>query len=71
MAPLATEVAPKQFIEGRPEILPDNHHSYKKSVAVRDVITALDAKHLSITPHCPRQNGEVERLNRMQQVERT
>lgn len=51
------------------EVMTDNHLSYKKSVAVRDAIDALDAKHLFIKPHCPWQNGKVERFNRTLQAE--
>ena len=31
---------------------------------MNDVIAALGAKHLFIKPHCPWQNGKVERYNR-------
>ena len=51
------------------EVMTDNHLSYKKSAAVREVIDALGAKHLFIKPHCPWQNGKVERFNRTLQVE--
>jgi transposase InsO family protein len=46
------------------EVITDNHMSYKLSYDVRDAIALLDAKHLFIKPHCPWQNGKVERFNR-------
>ena len=51
------------------EVMTDNHLSYKRSNDVRDAITTLAAKHVFIRPHCPWQNGKVERLNRTLQVE--
>ncbi|OYO17926.1 IS481 family transposase [Enemella evansiae] len=45
-------------------VLTDNHLSYRRSHAVAEVIAALRARHLFITPHCPWQNGKVERFNR-------
>jgi len=47
----------------------DNHWSYTQSNAVRDVIAALGARHITIRPHCPWQNGKVERFNRTLQTE--
>ena len=47
----------------------DNHWSYTHSKAVTAVITRLGARHKLIKPHCPWQNGKVERLNRTLQVE--
>ena len=46
------------------EVITDNHLSYKNSYDFRDAVAALDAKHLFIKPHCPWQNGKVERFNR-------
>jgi len=46
------------------EVITDNHLSYKRSHDVRDAVAALGAKHLFIKPHCPWQNGKVERFNR-------
>ena len=45
-------------------VITDNHMSYKRSYDMRDAIAALDARHLFIKPHCPWQNGKVERYNR-------
>jgi transposase InsO family protein len=45
-------------------VITDNHMSYKLSNDMRDVITELGARHIFIRPHCPWQNGKVERFNR-------
>jgi transposase InsO family protein len=50
-------------------VITDNHMSYKLSYDVRDVIADLGARHLFIKPHCPWQNGKVERFNRTLQIE--
>jgi transposase InsO family protein len=50
-------------------VITDNHLSYRRSTAVADAVAALHAKHLFIRPHCPWQNGKVERLNRTLQIE--
>ena len=50
-------------------VITDNHLSYKKSADVRAVIESLGARHKFIKPHCPWQNGKVERFNRTLQVE--
>jgi transposase InsO family protein len=50
-------------------VLTDNHFSYRKSNDVRDAIASLGAEHKFIKPHCPWQNGKVERFNRTLQVE--
>jgi transposase len=50
-------------------IMTDNHFSYAKSHDVRDALATLGAKHKFIKPHCPWQNGKVERFNRTLQVE--
>lgn len=51
------------------EVITDNHWSYRRSDDVRAAIIAVGAKHLFIKPHCPWQNGKVERFNRTLQVE--
>ena len=43
-------------------VMTDNAWAYKYSL--REVITALGARQKFIKPHCPWQNGKVERLNR-------
>jgi transposase InsO family protein len=45
-------------------VLTDNAFAYRHSAAVAEVIAALGAKHKFIKPHCPWQNGKVERFNR-------
>jgi transposase InsO family protein len=50
-------------------VMTDNHFSYKRSADVADAMTQLAAKHIFIRPHCPWQNGKVERYNRTLQVE--
>jgi len=50
-------------------VITDNHFSYRKSNDVREALTAPGAKHKFIKPHCPWQNGKVERFNRTLQVE--
>ncbi|MEZ0354653.1 integrase core domain-containing protein, partial [Mycobacterium sp. pR1184] len=50
-------------------VITDNHLSYRRSTDVADVIATIGAKHHFIKPHCPWQNGKVERFNRTLQVE--
>jgi transposase InsO family protein len=50
-------------------VMTDNHFSYKRSHDVAQAMTALAARHVFIKPHCPWQNGKVERYNRTLQVE--
>ena len=45
-------------------VITDNHWSYRNSYDVAAVIADLGAKHKFIKPHCPWQNGKVERFNR-------
>ena len=56
-------------IESIERVMTDNHWSYKKSSDVADVLTDLKATHKFIRPHCPWQNGKVERFNRTLQTE--
>lgn len=56
-------------IESIERVMTDNHWSYRKSNDVAEVITALQATHKFIKPHCPWQNGKVERFNRTLQTE--
>lgn len=50
-------------------VMTDNHFSYKRSNDVAAAMATLAAKHVFIRPHCPWQNGKVERYNRTLQVE--
>jgi transposase InsO family protein len=56
-------------ITGIQRVMTDNHFSYKNSGEVTAVMAALDAQHVLIRPHCPWQNGKVERYNRTLQTE--
>lgn len=48
-------------------IMTDNAWAYRKSL--REVVAALGARQVFIRPHCPWQNGKVERYNRTLQTE--
>ena len=50
-------------------VMTDNHWSYTHSRVFNDVLTARDIDHVLIKPHCPWQNGKVERFNRTLQTE--
>jgi transposase InsO family protein len=51
------------------EVMTDNHWSYTHSNALAAALAYLGAKHRLIRPHCPWQNGKVERFNRTLQTE--
>jgi transposase InsO family protein len=48
-------------------VMTDNAWAYRKSL--REISTALGARQVFIRPHCPWQNGKVERYNRTLQTE--
>lgn len=50
-------------------VITDNHLSYRRSADMAAAIARLGARHLFIKPHCPWQNGKVERFNRTLQTE--
>lgn len=50
-------------------VMTDNHWSYSRSSDVARAMAHLSAKQVFIRPHCPWQNGKVERFNRTLQVE--
>jgi len=50
-------------------VMTDNHWSYTKSSSVAEALADLGADHITIRPHCPWQNGKVERFNRTLQTE--
>ena len=50
-------------------VMTDNHWSYTKSSTVAETLADLGAAHITIRPHCPWQNGKVERFNRTLQTE--
>jgi transposase InsO family protein len=45
-------------------VMTDNAWAYRRSRDVKAVCAALGARQKFIKPHCPWQNGKVERLNR-------
>jgi transposase InsO family protein len=50
-------------------VMTDNAWSYTHSRALANVLAARDITHVLIKPHCPWQNGKVERFNRTLQIE--
>ncbi len=59
----------KQGVPVIREVMTDNHWSYSRSSDMATAMTVLGAKHIFIKPHCPWQNGKVERFNRTLQTE--
>ena len=51
------------------EVMTENAKNYTLSTAFQGALAELGATHLLIRPHCPWQNGKVERLNRTLQIE--
>jgi transposase InsO family protein len=51
------------------QVMTDNHWSYTRSNDLAAHIAQLEARHITIRPHCPWQNGKVERFNRTLQAE--
>ncbi|AWF97132.1 transposase [Clavibacter michiganensis subsp. insidiosus] len=45
-------------------VLTDNAFAYRHSAAFQNAVTQLGARQKFIRPHCPWQNGKVERFNR-------
>ncbi len=50
-------------------VMTDNHWSYTRSNALAGHLKRLRARHVLIRPHCPWQNGKVERFHRTLQTE--
>jgi transposase InsO family protein len=50
-------------------VMTDNHWSYTRSNDLAATLDRLGATHILIRPHCPWQNGKVERFNRTLQTE--
>ena len=50
-------------------LITDNALAYRHSTAVKQAVAQLGAQHKFIKPHCPWQNGKVERFNRTLQIE--
>jgi transposase InsO family protein len=51
------------------EVMTDNAKNYVRSRNFQDALLVISARHVLIRPHCPWQNGKVERLNRTLQIE--
>jgi len=51
------------------EVISDNAYAYRHSNDFKAALAALGARQLFIKPHCPWQNGKVERFNRTLQNE--
>jgi transposase InsO family protein len=45
-------------------VMTDNAFAYRYTTAMREAIDALGARQVFIKPHCPWQNGKIERFNR-------
>jgi len=50
-------------------VMTDNAWNYTHSNALRDLLAERRIDHVLIKPHCPWQNGKVERFNRTLQIE--
>jgi transposase InsO family protein len=50
-------------------VMTDNHWSYTRSSSLAALLTEQNIKQVLIRPHCPWQNGKVERFNRTLQTE--
>jgi transposase InsO family protein len=50
-------------------VMTDNHWSYTRSASLPRLLAENCIAHLLIKPHCPWQNGKVERFNRTLQTE--
>ena len=50
-------------------VMTDNHWSYTRNGSLPPLLAKLGATHVLIRPHCPWQNGKVERFNRTLQAE--
>jgi transposase InsO family protein len=50
-------------------VMTDNAFNYRLSADMAQALAQLGARHVLIRPHCPWQNGKVERLNRTLQTE--
>src|SRR5438094_586685 len=50
-------------------VMTDNHWSYTKSRSLAGLLASAQINHVLIKPHCPWQNGKVERYHRTLQTE--
>jgi transposase InsO family protein len=51
------------------QVMSDNAMNYIHSIAFADALAATGSQHITIRPHCPWQNGKVERFNRTLAIE--
>lgn len=51
------------------QVMSDNAKNYTLSAAFADALASTGTTHLTIRPHCPWQNGKVERFNRTLAIE--
>ena len=51
------------------EVMTDNAWAYVNSHLFAEALNTIGATHITIRPHCPWQNGKVERFNRTLQAE--
>lgn len=65
----AVDVFAQAGIDRIDAVMTDNHWSYIHSNAFAELLDKLGATHIRIRPHCPWQNGKVERFNRTLQTE--
>jgi transposase InsO family protein len=56
-------------VDGIEAVMTDNAWSYTKSSHFSQALADIGARHIRIRPHCPWQNGKVERFNRTLQTE--
>jgi len=65
----ATEHLASLGISSVEAVMTDNAFNYTKSNALAELFAQHGIRHLLIKPHCPWQNGKVERFNRTLQAE--
>ena len=51
------------------QVMSDNAINYVRSTDFQNAIKTLGVEHITIRPHCPWQNGKVERFNRTLAIE--
>ena len=65
----AAEFFASQGIPRIERVLSDNAFAYRNSADFKNAVAAIGAQQRFIKPHCPWQNGKVERFNRTLQTE--
>lgn len=51
------------------QVMSDNAKNYTVARAFKAALAQIGAEHITIRPHCPWQNGKIERFNRTLQIE--